>query len=190
MGMPALDMDAVWTVDMLDELPDDGNRYEIVDGELLVSPMPSLRHQRAARELGELLSAYVKRLGGMEIFPVPIGVRYSRTTEVQPDLAAIPFKDDGKLAQRFEDVGRLLLVVEILSPSTARHDRFTKRRKYMERGVPLYWIVDLAKQRVECWRPGDEEPELRDDRISWKPVESEAALVIDVPAFFRSLAGD
>lgn len=100
MAMPApLDLDHVWTVEMLDALPDDGNRYEIVDGELLVCPLPSPPHQRTARELGALLQAYARSVGGIEAFGVPISARFSRTTEVQPDVSIVRLVD-GKPARR------------------------------------------------------------------------------------------
>jgi Uma2 family endonuclease len=189
MGMPAIDQNAVWTVEMLDELPDDGNRYELVDGELLVSPTPSLPHQRAAQELGELLRAYGRRVGRIEAFGVPIGVRYSRTTEVQPDVCVIPLVN-GKPASRFEEAGRLLLVIEVLSPSTRRHDRFTKRRKYLEQGVEEYWLVDLNDRSVERWRPGVEFPETVRETIRWQVAGGAEPSSIDLPTFFASVHGD
>lgn len=75
MAMPAIDLERIWTVEMLDGLPDDGSRYEVVDGALLVSPLPHLAHQRAAQELGERLRAYARRIGGIEAVGIPIGIR-------------------------------------------------------------------------------------------------------------------
>lgn len=188
MAMPAPSIERIWTVEMLDALPEDGNRYEIVDGELLVSPLPSLAHQRAALRLGELLQAYARRVGGLEAFGTPIGVRYSHTTEVQPDVAVIPLVD-GRPARRFEEVGRLLLAIEVLSPSTARHDRFTKRRKYLERGVPEYWVVDLDERAVERWQPGDELPVIVRDTLVWRAPENDLLCEIDLVAFFAGVLG-
>ncbi len=190
MAMPApLDLNRVWTVEMLDELPDDGKRYEIVDGELLVSPLPSLPHQRAAQELGGLLHAYARRVGGVEAFGVPISARFSRTTELQPDVSIIRMVD-GKPAQRWEEIGCPLLVVEVLSPSTSRNDRFTKRRKYLEQGVDEYWLLDLEDRSIERWRPGAEFPETIRDTISWRVTPTSASFDLDLPAFFASVLGE
>lgn len=67
------------------------------------------------------------------------------------------------------EVGIPRLIVELLSHSTARHDRITKRAVYQECGVPEYWIVDLDARLVERWRPGDERPEILDRALDWRP---------------------
>jgi len=177
-----------WTVDKVHELPDDGNRYEVIDGVLLVSPAPSLTHQRAVLELGALLMPYVRSVG-LEVLVAPVGVTWSATTEVQPDVLALPLLH-GRLAERFEDVGVLALAVEVLSPSTMRTDRFVKRREYQRRGVPEYWIVDPAQRCVERWRPGDEDPEILFESLTWQPQSDVAGLTIDLAAYFRAVHGE
>lgn len=102
MGMPA-SQHTEWTVEMVHELPDDGNRYEVIDGELLVSPAPSYQHQRAVLRLMDILHPYVKSLG-QEVLIARAAVTFSRHREVQPDLFVLPLKD-GRRAERFEDVG-------------------------------------------------------------------------------------
>ncbi len=174
-----------WTLDMVHALPDDGNRYELVDGELLVSPSPSLLHQRVLFELYDVVKAYVLGLGGHETFAAPAAVTFSRRRELQPDLFVLPLIDGVRRAERFEDVGRLLLAVEVLLPSTARNDRYKKRAVYQQHGVPEYWIVDTPARQVERWRPEDEVPEVLDVHLEWKPVDSYPALVIDLPALFQ-----
>lgn len=171
-----------WTVELLRQLPDDGQRHEIIDGELHVTPAPSFAHQRAIVELVLLLKPYCDAIG-LELLFAPAAVTWSLRTEVQPDLVVMPLVN-GRRPARFEDVGRLELAVEVLSPSTVRWDRFTKRREYQRRGVPAYWIVDLASRCVECWRPGDEEPEIRFDAIEWAPVTTHAPISVDLPRFF------
>ena len=182
------DQNTLWTVDMLHELPDDGKRYEIVDGVLLVSPSPAAPHQRAVGELHVRLHAYVKGLG-MEVFVAPASVTWSRDTEVQPDLLALRLTD-GRPVRRFEDVQELALAVEVLSPSTTRADRFIKRRKYQERGVEVYWIIDIAGRNVEQWHPNDEEPEILFESLTWQPVAESAPLTIDLASFFRAVHGE
>jgi len=182
MAMPTLKRD--WTVEDLLDLPDDGNRYEVLDGELLVTPAPSLDHQRAVFALGRLLNDYlaINRLGEMLISPAD--VTFSPRRLVQPDVFVIPFGDMGRKASRFVDVGRLLLAVEILSPSTARADRVKKRRVYREEGVPEYWIVDLDARTIERSTPADERVEVLADSIDWLPGGATSPLRIDIGAYF------
>lgn len=184
--MPAPQID--WTVDMLHDLPDDGNRYEIIDGVLLVSPSPVPVHQRAVGKLYLILEAHVASLD-LEVFFAPASITWSSRTEVQPDLLAVPLVD-GRLVERFKDVQSLALAVEVLSPSTTRTDRFTKRREYQRRGVAEYWIVDTAARSVERWQPNDEEPEIVFDSLVWQPRAHAAPLAIDLTAFFRAVHGD
>jgi Uma2 family endonuclease len=125
MAMPHARTD--WTVEKLHELPDDSNRYEVIDGALLVSPSPSAVHQRAAGRLHLILAPYASGLS-LEVFVAPAAITWSPTTEVQPDLLAVALVN-GRLVERFDDVKELALAVEVLSPSTTRTDRFTKRRE-------------------------------------------------------------
>lgn len=185
--MPAIDSRG-WTVAMVHSLPDDGNRYEVIEGTLLVSPAPSLLHQSAVLELAALLLAYAKG-AGLTVHVAPAAVTWSDRTEVQPDVLAIPLVD-GRPAARFEDVGRLSLAVEVLSPTTLRADRFMKRREYQKRGVPEYWIVDPVGRSLERWRQQDEEPEILFETLSWQPNPDVSPLVIDLAAYFRSVHGE
>ncbi len=171
-----------WTVEQLHQVPDDGQRWEIIDGELHVSSDPSFLHQRAILELVLLLKPYCDTVG-LELLFAPAAVTWSTHTEVQPDLLVMPLVN-GRRPTRFEDVGRLELAVEVLSPSTMRWDRFTKRREYQRRDVPAYWIVDLAARCVECWRPGEDEPEIRFDAVAWAPITGQAPLTIDLALYF------
>ena len=184
MGMPLSHTE--WTVEMLDTLPDDGNRYEVIDGELYVTPAPSLVHQRASTELFLLLAPYAK-LVGLDPFHAPTAVTFSTQREVQPDVLVIPRLPNGKHATHFRDVGRLVLSVEILSRSTERTDRFVKRPLYQSERVPEYWIVSLELRRFERWTPTALQPELLTSTLSWKPVAAHAPLVIDVARYFRSV---
>ena len=173
---------------MVHELPEDGNRYEVIDGVLLVSPAPPLTHQRAVGRLYAVLLPYVGSVG-LEVLVAPAAVTWSERTEVQPDLLALPLLN-GWLVERFADVGVLGLAVEVLSPSTVRTDRFTKRREYQRRGVPEYWIVDTAARSIERWRPDDEEPEILFDTLVWQPRSDAPGLTIDLGAFFRAVHGE
>ena len=177
-----------WTVDELRALPDDGNRYEVVDGELLVTPAPSWLHQDAVGELFLLLAPYARR-NDLHCILAPAEVRFSPNRVVQPDVFVVPFIG-GRKPARLDDVHRLILAVEVLSPSSARADRHSKRHLYQSQGVPEYWIVDPANRFVERWRPGDDAPEVLLDSLTWTPREGGEPLVIDLAAYFRRVHGE
>lgn len=174
-----------WTVDDLLDLPDDGKRYEVLDGELLVTPAPSWRHQAILPFLWQTLTAYLtpQRLGHAVI--APADVVFSRKRAVQPDLFVVPRTPDGKRAARFADVGRLLLAVEVLSPSTARVDRVEKRRAYREEGVPEYWVVDLDARTIERSNARDDRIDVCDTTLLWLPEGAPEPLTIAVEQLFR-----
>lgn len=125
-----------FTVDDLERTPDDGHRYELLDGVLLVGPAPILRHQYVVTRLVQLLSAHCPD----ELFVMagPVGVRESPTTELQPDLVVVPKSD---LDERYITKPPLL-VVEVRSPSTALVDLNLENAAYEMFGVPSYWVVD------------------------------------------------
>lgn len=123
-----------WTVADLDALPEDGNRYEILDGELLVSPTPDERHQIRAFDLAKVLDAACPP--DLLVYASPIGFRVGERRHLEPDVAV-------KSRAGFRDPTAVpLLVVEVLSPSTWQVDMRRKRAAYAEMGVPSYWLVD------------------------------------------------
>lgn len=184
MAMPQPRMD--WTWEMWEALPeDDGNRYEIIDGELLVSPSPSWTHQRVLALLFDQLSPYLRGLGNHEVLFAPGGVRFNDRRVLQPDLTAWRFSGDGDGAAVVGDDRTLILTVEALSPSTARYDRYKKRPVFQQQAVPEYWIVDADARCVERWRPEDADPEVLVDALAWQPVAGAPPLVIDLPRLFR-----
>lgn len=130
----------VWRLDDLAMLPDDGHRYEIVDGGLHVSPPPTLGHQLAASELGHALRLAAPRsLAVLE----GIGIDLGRTMFV-PDLGVIArhVAGSGAVLAKPSD---LLLVVEIVSASSVSMDRLLKPARYAEAGIPSYWRVELGR---------------------------------------------
>ena len=125
-----------WTVDDLDQLPDDGLRYELVDGVLLVSPSPAARHQLVLFEL-------LMKLGNacppdLRVLPAPLDIRFTRTRLLQPDIVVL--QEDQVRSDKV--TGLPLLAVEVLSPSTRATDMTLKRHVFEEGGVPAYWLVD------------------------------------------------
>ena len=181
MGMPAQHTD--WTAEMVRALPDDGNRYEVLDGELFVSPAPSLDHQRLVFHLARLLDDYVRAHKLGEVFIAPADVEFSPQRLLQPDVFVIP-PTPGTRPRTFKEVRRLLLAAEVLSPATARAVRTKKRDILQDERVPEYWIVDGDGRVTERWTPDDKRPEILSDSIEWQPVPSVPALVIDLPRFF------
>lgn len=183
MAMPT--QQTYWTAEMLRDTPDDGNRYEVIDGELLVSPAPSLLHQLALADLFHLLDPYGRSVG-IRVFVAPTAIRASPTREIQPDLFAFT-RRPGKLSGGFLEMKELLLAVEVLSPSTARVDRYRKRALYQSENVPEYWIVDVDARMIERWRPGDAEPEVLLTNMSWQPIAERDPLEIDLVSYFREV---
>ena len=120
---------------MVRALPDDGKRYEVIDGELFVTPSPSWRHGDAVLGPVERLSPYLRRhrLGHLKI--APQDVEFDPRNMVEPDLFVVPLVD-GRRPLRWEDVRRLMLAIEILSPTMARADRIRKRALYQRERVP------------------------------------------------------
>ncbi|HUF64383.1 MAG TPA: Uma2 family endonuclease [Gemmatimonadaceae bacterium] len=183
MGMA---ISAGWTVEQLATLPDDGKRYEIIDGELYVTPSPVYRHQYAVVEMVTALRTYLKPLGAGVALAAPADVEFDRRTVVEPDVLVLPLFA-GRRPHVFAEAGRLLLAVEVLSPGTAARDRGIKRELYQRQGVPEYWIVDLDARLIERWRPDDQRPEIVRDRLEWLPEGAREPFVLDVPAFFTEI---
>jgi Uma2 family endonuclease len=188
MGMPALPTEG-WTVDRLATLPDDGNRYEIIGGVLLVTPSPVRLHQRAVWELVSSLRTYVKQLGGLEALASPADIRAGRQTSVQPDVFVARMEGDER-DREWPEVASLVLAVEVVSPSSARADRNQKRRLYQRERVAEYWVADLDSRMIERWRPDDARPEILIERLQWRPDEGRESLTIDLVDLFRRVFGD
>jgi Uma2 family endonuclease len=133
---PLMPLGHEWTVDDLNALPDDGLRYELVDGTLLVTPAPVPLHQRAVRGMFRTLNRLCPPES--EVFFAPLGFRPDRRKSLEPDVLVV----------RREDVGVLYierplqLAVEVLSPTTRRQDLLLKRGVYQDVGVASYWMFD------------------------------------------------
>jgi Uma2 family endonuclease len=178
-----------WTADMVRALPDDGNRYEVVDGELLVTPAPADLHQRAVSLLLQILDPFARAQHLGEALPSPADIELDRHGLVQPDVFVRGLVH-GRPAGGWDSGAPLLLVVEALSPSTARADRTTKRRRFQRAGIPEYWIVDLDARVIERWRPDDQRPEILSDRITWHPEGATEPLAIDLQSLFARIHGE
>jgi Uma2 family endonuclease len=183
MAMPTLKRH--WTAADRDDLPDDGQRYEVIDGELFVTPAPTLRHQLAAGLIYQLLAEYCRRARTGVAVVAPADVLFSDARVVEPDVFVM-LLDAGRNPERV-DARRLLLAVEVLSPSTARADRVAKRTLYREEGVPEYWIVDLDARTIERSTPADPRVEVLSDRLEWQPSDAVAPLSLDLVEYFAEV---
>ncbi|MBC7343657.1 MAG: Uma2 family endonuclease [Clostridia bacterium] len=132
-------------------LPDDNNRYEILEGVLYVTPSPTTRHQRVSRNLGFLLMQYVEENNLGEIFYAPYDVILSDISVTQPDLIFVS-RARRHIITRDNVQGAPDLVVEILSPATRERDKLTKAQIYARYGVDYYWILDPSAKTLEEYR--------------------------------------
>jgi Uma2 family endonuclease len=155
-----------YTVEEVNAFHDDGNRYEVVHGELLVTPAPRSVHQAVVAQFLFRLEHYLAPLGlERTLFPGPADIFWGDDVWVQPDLLVAAPEE---VTTDWRTFKTLRLVVEVLSPSSARGDRLVKRRAYQENGVATYWVVDAARRVVEVWHPGDEVSELETDELRWR----------------------
>lgn len=177
-----------WTVAMVHALPDDGKRYEIIDGELFVNPAPRSAHQAAVAGLLDLLRPYVSEHGIGIALMSPADLIFDERTLVQPDVFVSELFE-GRPPRDWGEV-KLLLAVEVLSPSSQRTDRMVRRRFFQRRGVPEYWIVDVDARLVTRWRPDDTRPEEIDGLLEWAPRAGHDPLVIDLPSYFATVLGE
>lgn len=142
-------MNAKRTYEDYAAIPSDGRIYQIVDGEVSVTPAPSPFHQRASKRLQRQLEEYFELRGRGEVFNAPIDLILTNHDVVQPDLVVIA--DPASVTQRGIEAAPLL-VVEVLSPSTAAFDRNVKARRFAALGVAHYWLLDPDARRLECYR--------------------------------------
>jgi Uma2 family endonuclease len=175
------------TADMVRALPDDGNRYETVRGELLVTPAPTVWHQEIVRRVVVALSAYTARTGIGHVFHSPADISWTPDTLVQPDLFVADLAEARTLD--WSRIRHLLLAVEVLSPSSVRADRFTKRRLYQEVGVPVYWLIDSEARQIEVWTPTDTLPAVAHEQVEWSPEGAATPFVLDLRELFQPIDG-
>lgn len=137
-----------WRYEDLLALPDDGPRYEIIDGELYEMPSASLEHAATIMRLIAVLLPVVRSLGG-GLFTAPLDVLFPGADPVQPDLLVLlperlAATEGKRVVESTPD-----LVIEVVSPSNAEHDRVRKRDLYAQAGVPEYWLVEGTAASIE-----------------------------------------
>ena len=147
--MPMPDATGAWTLEELHRLPDDGNKYELVRGELFVTPPPSVRHESLLAVLSAPLTGYVTAHQIGRVYH-PRSVVRAEGSELEPDLMVRPLLEPQ--SERREELPLPILVVEVLSGATRRRDHLQKRDFYMDAGIPEYWIVNLIDEQMEVHR--------------------------------------
>lgn len=144
-----------WTYDDFLALPDDGNRYEVIEGVLYVSPPPSVPHQRRLTNLCRRVGNFVKHEQLGELFVSPIALLMPNARPVQPDAFFVA-RDSARVVETEQYLeGVPDLVVEAASPSSAGYDRREKQDAYARAGVPEYWILHPVDMTIELLRLED-----------------------------------
>ncbi len=173
-----------YTAADLASMPDDGQRYELIHGGLLVTPSPRYDHQAIVTRLIVELLTYLNPHGLLhDLIIAPADITLGPDTIVQPDLLVV----DSTMVQRtrlWTDVTTIHLVIEVISPSTVRVDRGAKRQLYQEREIPRYWIVDGAKRHVEVVAANAQATVTERERLAWRHPALEDECVIDLVRLF------
>jgi Uma2 family endonuclease len=176
-----------YTVDDLDSFPDDGNRYELLDGVLLVSPAASFLHEIVVQRIRDELTAYLGKSarvfghGAVQVRP---------STQLEPDLLVIPATIRVTRKTTWSDVRDWWLAVEVSGRGSRVYDRDAKQPAYPRLGVREAWRADLRDGCIEVTRQGQDSATRYVDQLIWHPPEMPDALVIDIPGVFADIEGD
>ncbi len=139
-----------WTYDDYAALPEDGHRYEIVNGVLVMAPAPSPEHQEIVLEIASYLRTHVKLAGLGRVFPAPVDVDLGSKNVFQPDVVVVLNAHLDRVAAK-KIVGAPDLVVEVVSPGSGVMDRIAKYAVYARAGIPEYWIVNPLRETIEVF---------------------------------------
>lgn len=190
MVMPVRSSPERWTVQRVRDLRDrsnDGTRYELVDGELLVTPAPNGAHQNAVLLLWRALYGYCRaqRIGHAAAAPRDVDFPADDAT-TQPDVFVVPTDEIERFLGK-QPVERLILAAEVLSPSSARGDRVRKRALFQRNRVSEYWIVDVEARVIERWHPEDDRPQIISDRLEWHPIAASEPFILELQSYFAEV---
>jgi Uma2 family endonuclease len=177
-----------WTYEEFARLPDDGNRHEVIAGELYVTPAPGSIHQRVVYRLAAAFENFCNEHGAGVMYGAPFDVIFGEGDYMEPDLIFVRRDREDEVIKDHAAVAAPDLVVEILSGSTAHRDRGIKRERYAAYGVEEYWIIDIDAKHVEVHRLiGSELHRVRseNDWLRYRPLPGGPELVIDVPHLLR-----
>lgn len=171
-----------WTLDELHSLPDDGNKYELIHGELFVTPAPSDDHETILARLTRILDRYVEANTLGHVYH-PRAVFRFEGSEVEPDLMVR--QEAPGLGYAWERAPLPILIVEVFSPTTRRRDQDQKKNFYMEARIPEYWMIDPDQRTVTIVRLGGDRATVT-DTLTWHPASAAEPLEIDLAVLFAA----
>ena len=173
-----------YTVDDLDRFPDDGNRYELLDGVLMVTPAPGGPHQGIAARFAIVLGAPLVFNGHANIY-TPGAISYPPQTQLEPDVLVVPARF--LINTPWVEITEHWLAIEVFSRSSRVYDREFKRNAYLDLGVQEVWLVDMREKFVEVCRvrgPG----QIVRDVINWRPPTLDLEVTVDLGVIFAGLS--
>ena len=173
----------LYTVEDLDRFPDDGNRYELLDGVLIVTPAPSQLHQVIGARLIALLTTQIGLASAVRVVGPGVVPRLPRT-QLEPDVLVYPARFPAN--SPWTKITEHWLAVEIFSPSSKIYDREFKRGAYLTLGVKEVWLVDADERTIEVCRT-DGEVEVYRDRVTWAIPEGDRDVVIELDDIFEGM---
>lgn len=173
-----------FTIDMLDDFPDDGTRYELLEGILLATPAPSFGHQVVATRLAMALANALAPRGLAHVVAVG-AIQRGKRTQLQPDILVLP--SEYPPTADWRKIRGWWLAVEVLSRSSRIYDREVKRAAYLALGVEEYWVVDTRDCFVESWSAARPEGRRATGTLVWRPSALGAEVVVDLDGIFRGL---
>ncbi|HEV8612814.1 MAG TPA: Uma2 family endonuclease [Gemmatimonadales bacterium] len=182
--MPAPLVVPTYHIEDLERFPSDGNRYELLNGVLLVTPAPTLAHQLVITRLLVSIENYLapERLAHAV---APGATETGPNTHLEPDVLVFPTSEP--LGPKWGSIRRWWLAVEVFSQSSRRYDRDYKRDAYLALGIDEVWLVDWVEQTVFVTSRGGPKDARYDDALSWHPQGMAAPLILDLKELFRDL---
>jgi len=173
-----------YTVDDLENFPRDGNRYELLDGLLLVTPQAAFGHQAVAFRIASALDTFLGAgTHGRVVAPGAVEIRPK--THLEPDVLVVPARFP--LSSKWSDIRDWWLAVEVFSPSSVIYDRDFKRNAYLALGVAEVWLVDLDEREVFVSRRGGPTDLRCRERLVWTPAEMPEPLELNLATVFAGL---
>ena len=170
-----------YTVDDLERFPEDGNRYELLDGMLIVTPAPRQAHQWVAFELALRLAAQTREIARVVS---PGVVSRPPWSQLEPDVLVYPARFNP--SSRWIEVTEHWLAVEVLSRSSRIYDSDFKRDAYFALGVQQVWLVDIEDRSVNIWRSRGEHDVVR-DTVRWAVPTTDVLVTVDLVELFAPL---
>jgi Uma2 family endonuclease len=173
-----------FTVDDLESFPNDGNRYELLDGFLIVTPAPGFPHQLIASRLAYQLTSHLES-SGKAVVVGPGAVELRPKTHLEPDVLVQPAPRKGQ--KEWHHFTHWWLAIEVLSRSSRFYDREVKRDAYLALGVAEVWLVDRREEVVLVSRRDGPRDAVAREQLVWSPPQLTERLTIDLARLFAGL---